>query len=65
MSYIRYCMFSQQYPRVNGAHIGRMSGQNVTFIGEVINADSSRALMRAPDGIEVTVYLPVGEQLES
>ena len=52
-----------QHPRINGAMMAQYLGRTVTLIGEVANQNQERheLLVRAPDGTEVVVQLPMGE----
>jgi Replication factor A protein 3 len=53
----------QQQPRVNGQSMSQFLGRNVILIGEVLSshAGQNQAIIKAPDGVSVTAYLPPGE----
>eukprot|EP00050_Salpingoeca_kvevrii_P004145 m.243924 g.243924 ORF g.243924 m.243924 type:complete len:60 (+) comp10951_c3_seq13:3-182(+) len=42
-------------PRVVGASLGSMSERTVTLVGEVVRSDGSSAVIKAADGVDVTV----------
>lgn len=51
-----------QFPRLNGAQLGAYLGRSVIVIGEVLNNSTPQeVLLRASDGTEIMVRLPMGE----
>ena len=61
----RFIIMETQFPRLNGAQLSANLGRSVIVIGEVLNNNTPQeVLLRASDGTEIMVRLPMGEFAE-
>lgn len=48
------------HPRVNGALLAKYVGKSVLLVGQVLKVDGDTAMLRASDGMEVSVTMQPG-----